>query len=271
MTASQVRRLIASAASFAVAVMLWKIAHPEHAPGTEWILLGAVVAVPAVAAALVWVRRLEAQLLARATWWSLMLAGALAATVVGGYAARPGCALVAGNAIALLASGSTGLDAGGGRFQPVAFRGTLLLALVLAIADTGALLWCGLANFLFDGRARALLLVPLLATGVVGLLRLRTWGLLVSIASNLLVAILALTGVLGLPPELRALFATTATLQLLVPIPMLIAIARRRPPGPDRWPRARRVARDAAIVAVVAVSVYATYILDHALFHLSGV
>jgi hypothetical protein len=35
-----------------------------------------------------------------------------------------------------------------GRFQPVAFRGTLTVALVLAMADTGAMLWLGLVTLL---------------------------------------------------------------------------------------------------------------------------
>jgi len=138
----------------------------------------------------------------------------------------------------------------------------LTLALVLAIADTGALLWFGFGTAVFDGHPAILLVVPLMIAGVVGLLRLRTWGLIAGIVSNLLVAILAATRVLDLPGPLRTLFIATATLQLLVPLPMLVTIARRRPPSdPERWRRLKAWGAPAAIVGIAAVSVFAVFVL----------
>jgi hypothetical protein len=160
---------------------------------------------------------------------------------------------------ALLAAGRSGLEEGEGRFRPVAFRGTLMLALVLAMADTGALLWIGSGNLMFDHRPSALLVAVPMLLGVVGLLRLRTWGLIVSLASNILMVVLGLTRVLYLPGPLRGLFVGTAILQLLVPLPMLVTIARGRAPGPDRWRAAKTVATTAVIAGIASLSVYAAF------------
>jgi hypothetical protein len=165
-------------------------------------------------------------------------------------------------AAALLLAGRAGLDAASGRFRPVAFRGTLVLSLVLALADAGSLSFCtfgtAMSGWRDAGAALALGALALLAcVGVVGLLRLRTWGLLVALASNLLVGTLALTGALPLPPPLRWLFMGTAGLQLIVPLPMLVTIVRRRPPPPDRWQRFRSVATTVAILGLAAFVAYA--------------
>jgi hypothetical protein len=103
-------------------------------------------------------------------------------------------------------------------------------------------------------------MVPPMAAGVIGLLRLRTWGLILSVGSNLVVAVLALARVLYLPGPLRALFVGTAILQLIIPIPMLVTIVRGRAPGPDRWRRTKRAVWTAAIVGLAGFSVYGAYI-----------
>lgn len=187
-----------------------------------------LIATPAVGGSLVWARKLPAQLLARGTWWSFLLMGGVVAAVGHGDARHVGLAMSGCSAVALLAAGGLGLDVGDRRFQPVAFRRTLLLALVLAMADTGALLWLGLGNAIFEGRPSVLLLVPFMIAGVVGLLRLRTWGLIVSLASNAALVTLALCDVVYLPDPVRPLFVATALLQLGVPLPMLVSIVSER-------------------------------------------
>jgi hypothetical protein len=196
--------------------------------GPEWAFVLAMIAMPAVGAGLLWTRKLPLQLLARGIWWSFSLMGGLVVASGSEQGRDIGLAMVACGGVALLAAGRLGLDASDRRFQPVAFRRTLLLALVLAMADTGALLWLGLADAIFEGHAALLPLVACMIAGVIGLLRLRTWGLIVSMASNIALVTLALCNVLSLPHPLRPLFIGTALLQLIVPVPMLVSIVKTR-------------------------------------------
>jgi hypothetical protein len=243
-----------SLSSLSAAALLLESLRPFDGPA-DVAFAAIITAVPLGAAVSIWVRRLAPQLAARALLWSVLLLGAVMATMSG--PARPlGAGIAVLVAAALLLAGRTGLDEGsGGRFQPVAFRGTLILALVLAMADTASFVWCGMAALLIDGHASVLLLVAPMFAGVVGLLRLRTWGLIVSLASNLTVAALALTRMLPVPDPFRILFVATAGVQLLVPLPMIVTIVLGRVPAPDRWRRAKVVASTAVIVAIAAASV----------------
>jgi hypothetical protein len=260
------RKLLASLASITFASALYHLIPFQSGPRLEMAFFYSVILVPTVAAGLIWFRPIAAQLLARGAWWSFLLGGGLLAVAAPHDAERFGSLAVACNAVALLAAGRTGLGEGAGSFRPVAFRGTLLLALVLAIADTGAFLWMGSGTAMFAGHPSLLIMAVPMAVGVVGLLRLRTWGLLVSLASNLLVAILGLAGVLYLEGPLRALFVSSACLQLLVPLPMLVTIWRGRTPGPDRWHRAKALASSAVIAGIAGVSFYATFVHGAPLF-----
>jgi hypothetical protein len=199
------------------------------------------------------------QLLGRGLWWSLLLLGGLMAAS-GGQERVGGSLMALGSAAAVLLAGAPSQNDGSDRFAPVAFRGTLTLALVLAMADAASFLWLGLANAIFTRHLAMILLVPPMVAGVVGLLRLRTWGLLVSLGANVLVATLALTGVLTSAGELRILFASTAIVQLLVPVPMLITIIRRRAPGPDRWVTFRAVGSRLVIVGIAGLALYTAFL-----------
>ena len=225
-----VRRALAALVSLGItAVMAWQL-RGDHSRGWQRLPLLLLMSAPVLAAASIASRRVGAQLLARGIWWSFLLLGGLIAAMIGiDGDMKPGyvCQFTLANAVCLLAAGTTGLDDdGGGRFQPAAFRGTLLLAMVLAIADTATLLWIGSLEAMDEKMFGALLLVPGMILGVVGLLRLRTWGLLVSVTCNALVVVLASTGVLDLPAQLRWMLTATAAAQLLVPVPMWIAIVR---------------------------------------------
>jgi len=61
---------------------------------------------------------------------------------------------------------------------------------------------------------------------VIGLLRLRTWGLLVSVACNVVVAVLAAADLLGVADKVRWIFIGSAVVQLLIPLPMWLTIVR---------------------------------------------
>jgi hypothetical protein len=262
---TMIRRAIACLASLALGARMYLAFHDagDGGGGASKLFVLATIAVPVIAAALVWIRRLPAQLLARGTWWSLLLGATLVAcTVPEGQ--RFGAFVATACAVALIAAGRTGLESP--RFAPVAFRGTLIVALVLAMADTGAYGWFGAGNAVYEHSWSVLMMVPPMIAAVIGLLRLRTWGLLVSVATNLAVVVLASTGALDLPTPIRQLFIASALLQLVIPLPMIVSIVRRRPPSPDAWQRTRTIVPIVAIAALATVSVYATYLHHGPLF-----
>jgi len=247
-----VRRTLATASSLFAAWLFVTLLKHSHLYELRWLAPAALTAGPILAAFAVWNPRVGWQLLARGIWWSLLLVGGL----VSAFERHDytGCGVALAAACSLLLAGRVDLDGARGRFQPVAFRGTLMLALVLAIADTATSLYFGIAQTV-EGQIRVILLVPAMIAGIVGLLRLRTWGLLLSLACNVLVAVLAATRTLQLPDGLRPLLIATAVLQLLIPIPMWIAIVRRRVPPPDGWRRTKLVVATLVIVAIAATSV----------------
>jgi hypothetical protein len=259
--ALRIRKALASLSSLGLALaLLWSL-RTESLRGPEVVPFAMMVLMPVLAAAVIWSGRVGAQLLARGVWWSFLLFGALVcATTRPSSSDAEAVWLALPAAAALLLAGSSGLDARTGRFQPVAFRGTLVLALILAIADTASFSWFGALNATFEKHGGLLLMVVPMAAGVIGLLRLRTWGLLVSLACNVLVVVLSLTGVLELPRVLRILYVSSAALQLVVPIPMIVAIVRRRPPAPDGWRRTKRAVSTSVIVAIAALSVYCAFL-----------
>lgn len=76
-----------------------------------------------------------------------------------------------------------------------------------------------------------------------------------NIVANLLIAGLAGSAVIGTPPFLTCLLVGTAMLQLLVPIPLLYGILRKRPPSSSGGPaRAGRVLAVAAILLVLGAA-----------------
>jgi hypothetical protein len=248
-----IRRAIACLASLTLAVKCFLFTRPDHNSGVDALFSMATVAVPLVAAALIWSRRMTAQLLVRGAWWSMLLASALVANVAPSGMQPDGAFLAGFSALALLAAGGVGLDDHPG-FAPVAFRGTLLVALVLAIADTGAFTWFGTGNAVFDHSWSVLMMVPPMIAGVIGLLRLKTWGLVVGFATNAAIAVLAFAHVLNLGP-LRDLFIATAVLQLLVPMPMIVAMIRRQPARVDAWRRTKAIVPVVVVVAIAGIAI----------------
>jgi hypothetical protein len=267
-TIRTVRRAIACLASVALGVRSFELYHGHAHTLTDRVFTDVTLAIPFLAGALIWSRLLAAQLLARGAWWSMLLCTCLISVTTGYHEPVMGF-VVGANALALLAAGGIGLE-NRKAFAPVAFRGTLLIALVLAMADAGAFAWFGLGSALFDHSWSVALVVPFMIAGVVGLLRLRTWGLFVSLATNLAIAILAGTGLLNLPSPLRQLFIGSAILQMIVPLPMLVSIIRKQPPRAAGWPRVRALAPALIVCAIAALALYATYLHDGALIHVRG-
>jgi len=260
-----IRRAVACLASLAIGIRMYVAFHragDDEGTASRLFIL-ATIGVPIVAAGLVWIRRLPTQLLARGTWWALLLGTTLVACTASGDLRELGAFNAAACAVALIAAGNTGLESP--RFTPVAFRGTLIVALVLAMADTGAYAWFGAGNAVYEHSWSVLMMVPPMIIAVVGLLRLRTWGLMASVATNLAVVALASANVLALPSPIRKLFIASALLQLIVPLPMIASIVRGRTPDPAAWRRTRAVVPVVAIATLVAISLYAAYVHQGAL------
>jgi hypothetical protein len=221
-----IRAVFASLLGLAAAVCMrsWD----GNLPSALWIptaLLG-------VAAILCHHRHVGSQLLARAAFWSNLILGVLA-MVIGGTGERPiGLALAActGGALLLLGRGGLAGDARTGSFRPLAFRTTLLAIMVMALADAQSLLLFGtleLEGWRDDGRSLLMYgLAGLLVLGLVGLYRLRAWGLLVGAAGCAALAAAAFGDALALPHALNVAFIATSIAQLVIVAPLAVAVWR---------------------------------------------
>jgi hypothetical protein len=180
-------------------------------------------------------------------------------------------AIATGRSLQLLAE--RGLDGGEDQssgFEPVRFRGVLLLTLILACADAVTLLWTTTAlvasYFVEDFDAWASYLpkagmtaaaAALMAVNIWGLLRLRTWALFTSMLANVGIAALALSGVLALGWWVTFPLAMTAGIQLLLPLPILAAALGLDGPRQYTWvaPLLLRVAVPAAVLVTIAAAI----------------
>lgn len=266
-----VRKVLASAVSLGMAAIMVQLLVSKRADldGGSWLAGAMWLVGPLLAAVGIWPRAIGLQLVSRAFWWAQLLFAVLFSVFTRGEPDGRIVALALGSAGALLLAGRLGLaDDGSGRFRPVAFRGTLMLALVLAISDVGTFFWVGTMQILRDGNVRVILFVPLMIAGVIGLLRLRTWGLIVSVACNVLVAVLAWTPFFAMPEGFSYIVVVTAIAQLLIPLPIWIAIIRRRAPPPDRWQKAKAIASTSVILLFAALAIAAKLGFFHMLLKL---
>ena len=134
---------------------------------------------------------------------------------------------------ALVSAGRAGLQQHSARFAPVAHRGGLMLSIVLALADTQALLLYGMVEIEDHSTRLFVHAGPFFASAGVmmialwGLWNMRMWGMLLNIVANVIIAGLAISGVFDLPGILAAGLFATAVVQLLIPIPMIRAMLQR--------------------------------------------
>jgi hypothetical protein len=177
------------------------------------------------------VRELGKQMLVRALVWSTLVIGVLLSTFGFHPFATCGIPISLGAGAALLLLDGKGLGVSSAQFRPTAFRNHLLIALVLATADAQTLLFSAAVQ-LGSGYDPLLTLrdtLPSLACGglmaaaVVGIYKLRTWALLLNLVANVGIAYLAMSGVIGLSLPVASALAATATVQLLLPVPILAA------------------------------------------------
>lgn len=197
--------------------------------------MAVLLPIQALLVTMVWLRQrdLAKQMMIRALAWSTLVIG----TIVSVFGLIPyawtGPLISIGAGTALLLMGSRGLGLTSRSFQPMAFRNHLLLALVLATADTGTLLFAATlqlgsaieyssTGYLIQSAA-TLLCGLVMATAVLGIYRLRTWALVLNLLANVGIAFVAMSGYLGLTIPVATALATTATMQLLLPVPILAA------------------------------------------------
>jgi hypothetical protein len=247
------RHALASVGALAAAVLMQSWGN--RLPAGLWVPTGLL----ALTAWLVHRRHFGSQLFARAVLWANLLLGTLIATSSRGSEESIATMLVAATGVSLLALGRDGVEAdgaeGSGAFAPKAWRGTLLLAMVLGLADAQSLLLFGALDKYEHGLPK-LACAAFIALGVFGLYRMRVWGVLVSLAANLVVGALALAGRLGLPEPLVVGLVATALVQLLLPTPIVLAMFRGARPGEGRLPRAGVAATTAVVVALMGVTAF---------------
>lgn len=191
-----------------------------------------------LAAVLVLRRRVIAQTVVRAVWWSNVVVGTLMSHLLNQPLHRAfGTVGALACGFAILVADRRGLDgsaedAAEGHFRPAAFRGLLTLALVMAFADAQTLAFSAIARMGFgelgwsllaavDRAGFTILSALTMAVAVWGLTRLRTWALLLNLVANLVIAGLALHGVLGLSMAVASTLAVTAFVQAFLPVPIL--------------------------------------------------
>lgn len=183
---------------------------------------------------------LGGQFLVRAVLWSNLILGFLVAISSGGADGGFGAAIAVGTGAGLIILGRSGLDGESSHFAPAAFRTSLILAFVMALADTQSLMLFG-ANALERGHNVGLALpcAAVMLVALVGLYRLRVWGLALNVGANVAIAGLAATDALGVPPPIVWALCTTAAVQLVLPMPLLAAMWKRRYTPAETEPRTR--------------------------------
>ncbi len=239
------------------------------------IVLGAglalAIATPVVllglSAAWIHTGRLGAQLSARAIWWSYLLLAVVWASGPADSLPAAGSLLAVGCGFALLASGRQGLTRAGtaAAFDPIAFRGTVLLSMILALADAQLLMLLGITYAeagAADGHPAALLVCAgLLGLGAWGLSRLRVWAVVLQQIANVVVVLLVAVFV-GRQTPLLLLLGTSALVQLVLPVRMFVAFrrgARPRDRGTELSAVVPTVLVVCLVVAALVLGLWGTY------------
>ncbi|MBC8069331.1 MAG: hypothetical protein IAG13_13430 [Deltaproteobacteria bacterium] len=209
--------------------------------------LGFVLASLLPVVLLVWAARLVRksqfgpQMLARGIVWSSLVVGVLISCFEGLIYAVPGAIVATFCAMALIRLRGRGLEPGpgDGLFRPVAFRTHLVLALVMACADAQTLCFAAVLQIAsaldqsvapWSGLLTSVCAIVMIAA-VWGVYRLRVWGLMLNVLGNVAIAWLALDGVLRLEFPIGATLAITATIQLLLTVPLIATVLGDRDAG----------------------------------------
>jgi hypothetical protein len=207
------------------------------------------------------------QILARGVWWANLVLGTLLSFAGSTSERSLGLTLALACGAPLLVMGRLGLgEDERSAFRPVAFRTTLTLAMTMAVADVQALLFWG-ALKIEEGddwsysplskRTQGIFLVlaaVMIVVAILGLYRLRVWGLLFgALCAAGLIGLMA-SDVCHLKTPLPQSFIVTSVVQLLLPAPILVAIFRGRAPALRPPSRLARMAPALVVAALMAGS-----------------
>lgn len=220
----------------------------------QFMMLPAMMSI--AAAALFHWPSMQAQLIARAAIWTPMLLNMLLAHL--DQEAHDAVGMVVSGALALLAAGRITENVTPGSFQPIAYRKTLTLSLVLALADTLTLsMWTAFAVVAEAPRVDQLgfgLCAAVTLASAIGLYRLRMWGLVLGVIANVGIAIVFGAGIIEVQ-ELRIVFIATAAAQLLVATPVIASVILRRPLELPAWLQTiSRFLLPVALLGVIALA-----------------
>jgi hypothetical protein len=226
-------RLWTSSALLAIAAC----ATLTWANAANWLLIG-MTAVLLVSAATIHSRRQFSLLLARGAIWASVTVSVMAAQLfsadAGGYDHRAAAMFTAcACCVALLLTGRSNSSG----FHPKAHSKILTLGLTLAVADVVALsgfaVGCALNSQPANSIAASVAALSI-AIGVVGLYRLQSWGFIVSVLTNIIIAVCMLFDTLRFG-EFRIVFLIPALFQLLLYLPVLFALLRKREVEIPAW------------------------------------
>ena len=230
---------------------IWKLALP---------LVGLVAA-----AFIIHRKTLGAQLVARAIWWANLGLGSILCFIGGGSndVLAGGAVMAIGCGTALLVIGRKGLAEASERanYAPPAFRSSLLLLMVLGLADAQTfLLFAFLDATESHPKLRVFFFVGIAyLAGFIGLYRLAIWGALLNMATSALMILYLLAGGLGDEDELRKVMYVLCSAQLLASIPLAIGLLTKRPLVTLPL-RLRSFAAPAAVMAVVLADITAAFL-----------
>ncbi|MGH1340187.1 MAG: hypothetical protein ACRBN8_01450 [Nannocystales bacterium] len=239
------RRLVVTIACVS-SVMAWILSillHPivesvcAQLPQSEVVAMGMFpVGAAVVCAAAVWFPQVGAQMYVRACCWSFLVLGTVGMLGVPGLfpVLFPVASITFG--VARLVLGDQGLEPEryAGTFAPAGHRVAMTWALVLASSDALTLIAVTQSHdyrFLLTDACAVGMVVAL-----VGLFRLRAWGVWLNLGLNVLVASLALTGNLdGVFEPATYVLAATALVQLALAVPLARSMLRGRVEEDPRW------------------------------------
>jgi hypothetical protein len=214
----------------------------------------------ALAALAIHAPRLGPQLFARAVWWANLGLGTILCLLGSDTEARIGIWLSIGSGAALLGIGRQGLVEAEERsgYLPAAHRASLLLLMVLAMADAQTFLLMGALELDNSSRGLSGLFMfavgALFVVGFVGLYRLAPWGALVTAGTSLVTFVVVGAEVIRVDSDFFEIVLVLTVVQMLATAPMLIAMVSGRSILPPLPARSRELAAGSVVLLLIGVS-----------------
>jgi hypothetical protein len=246
------RKWGAGAAGVVAAVVLYVIAegYPTVFPPIIALLAAAITVHRA---------SLGPQLFSRAVWWSNLAIGVLLSLSGNERERHSGLWIAAACAAALFIAGRKAIAEASERagYAPAALRSSLLLMMVLGLADAQTL---ALFTFVTMDKGHgpwwvAAIGAVAFVVGFVGLLRLAVWGAIVNACTALGLLVLTATNLFSVDESVDWMIIGVCAIQLVVVAPVFLALARKKTILPSFGPRVRALGTSCIVAGLVFVSV----------------